>query len=293
MISRFRRYLLGSYPPVLSALLAVCWAVGVTGLFATVDPHRGAWRPDAGTALGALTIALDMLLMRIVDDIRDLPYDRVRNPRRPLAAGVISSGELMGWYGLIALLLLALNAGRGTAALVLALQLGYALLLLAADRWLRWPDPGRLVVTLVLSAPVQLLLHLYLYLNYLRSAGHPFDGSFWLALVIAAATTLHLELAKKITREPAPGERSYVTTFGVAGTVRAAMVSAFAAAGLLLAARPATAGTLLPVAPLALPVVAWWRFRRPGAGRWDVRFALWFLLSMLVSAWAITGVLSG
>jgi len=291
MTGRFRRYLRGSYPPVRSALFAACWAVGVTGLFAVVDPHRGTWRPDAGTALGALTIALDMLLMRIVDDIRDLPYDRVHNPRRPLAAGVVSSSELMRWYALIAVLLLVLNAGRGAAALVLALQLGYALLLLAADRWLRWPDPSRLVLTLVLSSPVQLLLHLYLYLNYVRSAGHPFDGSFWLALVIVAVVTLHLELAKKITRAPAPGERSYVTTFGVAGTVGAAMVSAFAAAGLLLlAARPATAWTLLPVAPLALPAVAWWRFRRPATVRWDARFALWFVLSTFV-AWAVTGVL--
>ena len=66
-----RAFLRGSYPLVPSVLFAVCWAYGVTGLFALTGPPAGPWRPGLGTAVAAVTIALDMLHMRIVDDIRD------------------------------------------------------------------------------------------------------------------------------------------------------------------------------------------------------------------------------
>ncbi|MEV8515165.1 hypothetical protein [Dactylosporangium sp. NPDC051484] len=278
-----RAFIRGSYPLVPSVLFAVCWAYGVTGLFALTDPHGGTWRPGVGTALAALTIALDMLLMRIVDDIRDLPYDRAHNPKRPLARGAVTVPALLRWYAAIAVLLLAINLYDVRAAAVLAIQLVYALLLL-----LPGPDPGRLVLTLVLSSPVQLLLHLYLYLGYLRATGGSFDASFWPALAVVVLATLHLELAKKITRAPRPGERTYVTTFGLAPIVATALLAAAGAcAVLLLTVRHPSWWMLLALLPLALPALAWRRFRR--AERWDAQLAAYFLLGSLAT-WAATAM---
>jgi hypothetical protein len=277
-----RAYLRGSYPLVPSVLFAVCWAYGVTGLFALTGPPSGAWRPGLGTAVAALTIALDMLLMRIVDDIRDLPYDRVHNPARPLAAGVVTRSSLLRWYAGIAALLVLLNLFDRWAALVIAVQLAYALLLL-----LPGPDPGRLVLTLVLSSPVQLLLHLYLYVIHLRATGGGFDPSFWRALAVVCLATLHLEVAKKITRAPKPGERTYVTVFGLPGTVAVALLSAAGATALL--APSWSLPTLLPLLPLAFPALAWWRFRR--ADRWDARLAGYYLLASFAS-WAVAAALA-
>jgi len=278
-----RAFLRGSYPLVPSVLFAVCWAYGVTGLFALTGPPAGPWRPGLGTAVAAVTIALDMLLMRIVDDIRDLPYDRVHNPDRPLAAGAVTRSSLLRWYAVIAALLVLLNLFDRWAALIIAVQLAYALLLL-----LPGPDPGRLVLTLLLSCPVQLLLHLYLYVIHLRVTGGGFDPSFWCALAVVVLATLHLEVAKKITRAPRPGERTYVTSFGLPGTVAVALLSAAGATVVLaLTARP-TLWSVLTLAPLALPALAWWRFRR--ADRWDARLAGYFLLASFVS-WAVTAML--
>ncbi|MEV4514715.1 hypothetical protein AB0K00_37875 [Dactylosporangium sp. NPDC049525] len=278
-----RAFIRGSYPLVPSVLFAVCWAYGVTGLFALTDPHGGAWRPGTGTALAALTIALDMLLMRIVDDIRDLPYDRVHNPDRPLARGDVSASVLLRWYAVVAIVLVAVNLHDPRAAAVIAVQLVYALLLL-----LPGPDPGRLVLTLALSCPVQLLLHLYLYLGYLRATGGSFDAAFWPALAVVVLASLHLEVAKKITRAPRPGERTYVTTFGLRGTVVTALVAAAGAAVLLLAAaRHPGPWTLLALVPVALPALAWWHFRR--AERWDARLAAYFLLASFAT-WAALAV---
>ncbi|MEV4509088.1 hypothetical protein AB0K00_09060 [Dactylosporangium sp. NPDC049525] len=274
-----RTFIRGSYPLVPSVLFAVCWAYGVTGLFALTGPPSGPWRPGLGTALAALTIALDMLLMRIVDDIRDLPYDRVHNPDRPLAAGAVTRSSLLRWYAGIAALLVLLNVFDGWAALVIAVQLAYALLLL-----LPGPDPGRLVLTLLLSSPVQLLLHLYLYVIHLRATGGGFDPSFWAALAVVSLATLHLEVAKKITRAPRPGERTYVTTFGLPATVAVAVLSAVGATVVLgLTAR----WSVLTLAPLALPALAWWRFRR--AERWDARLAGYYVLASFAS-WAVAAL---
>ncbi|GAA3194999.1 hypothetical protein ACFO1B_03160 [Dactylosporangium siamense] len=269
-----RAFIRGSYPLVPSVLFAVCWAYGVTGLFALTGPPAGPWRPSPWTAVAALTIALDMLLMRIIDDIRDLPYDRVHNPHRPLATGAVTGSSLLRWYAGIAALLVLLNLFDAWAALVVAAQLAYALLLL-----LPGPDPGRLVLTLVLSSPVQLLLHLYLYTVLLHTTGGGFDPSFWTALAVVSLATLHLEVAKKITRAPRPGERTYVTTFGLPATVAVALLSATGSALLL-----APWGSALTLLPLAFPAVAWWRFRR--AERWDARLALLFVLASFAT-WAL------
>ncbi|MEU0555074.1 hypothetical protein [Dactylosporangium sp. NPDC006015] len=279
-----RAFIRGSYPPVPSILFAVCWAYGVTGLFALTGPPAGPWRPGLGTAVAALTIAVDMLLMRIVDDIRDLPYDRVHNPDRPLAAGVVTRSSLLRWYGVIGALLVLVNLFDRWAALVIAVQLAYALLLL-----LPGPDPGRLVLTLLLSSPVQLLLHLYLYTLHLRTTGGGFGPSFWPALAVVVLATLHLEVAKKITRSPRPGERTYVTTFGLPATVAVAVLSPVAATVVLVLAAP-SAWVLLTLPPLALPALAWWRFRR--ADRWDARLAFFYLLASFVS-WAVTAAAGG
>ncbi|MFD0891619.1 hypothetical protein ACFQ08_44320, partial [Streptosporangium algeriense] len=82
MINRLGRYVLGSYPPAFYLPYGVSWAVGVTALFTLADPRVTGWRPDVGVVVAALTFAIDLLLMRALDDIRDLDYDREHNPGR-------------------------------------------------------------------------------------------------------------------------------------------------------------------------------------------------------------------
>jgi hypothetical protein len=279
MIRRLGTYVLGSYPPLLSITFAACWAYGVTGLYAVVDPHPGPWRPGLGTAVAAVSLILNLLLMRVIDDIRDLDYDRAHSPNRPLPRGVVTTTELLGLYAAGSAVIIAINLGRGAALALIAGQLGYALLVLAAHRWLRWPDGDNVPLTLLISAPAQILLHLYLYAGYLRSAGHPADGSVWAALAVVVLASLHLELAKKIVRVPKAGERTYVTTIGLPATVALAVLTPLASAALLLAAaRPWSPWTLLVLAPMALPLIALWRFRDPAANRWKGRYSAFYLL---------------
>ncbi|GHJ42821.1 hypothetical protein Cs7R123_01630 [Catellatospora sp. TT07R-123] len=293
MIRRLGTYVLGSYPPLLSVTFATCWAVGVTGLFAVVDPNPGSWHPDAGTAVAVVTLMVNLLLMRVIDDIRDLDYDRVHSPDRPLPRGVVTPAELLGLYAVGCAAIVALNLGRGPALALVAGQLAYALLVLAAHHRLGWPDGDDVPLTLLISCPAQILLHLYLYAGYLDSAGHPADGSVWTAVAVCVLAALHLELAKKTVRAPRPGERTYVTLIGLPATLTLTVLTPLAAAALVLAAaRPWTWWTLLVLAPLALPLTALRRFRDPAANRWQARYSAYYLL-LAYSGFAVVAALTG
>ena len=280
MLSRWARFVAGSYPPLPSVAFAFLWAYGVSGLFAVVQPAHPAWRPGLGTLTAALTLTVTLLLMRAVDDIRDLAYDRVFNPRRPLASDAVRERDLLVLCAAGAVLVLALNAGRPAALAVLAGQLGYCALVLAADRALGWPPGDRLLLSLLISFPAQLLLHVYLYTRYLSDTGQGAGRGGVLAIAITVLVTVHLEFAKKITRRLRPGERSYVSTLGLGGTVAVALAAPVLAVLLLVTqARPEALLVPLALLPLLLPARAGWRFFRAHAPRWPAASAAYYVLS--------------
>ncbi|WP_131742816.1 hypothetical protein [Actinomadura roseirufa] len=285
--ARIGRFVRGAYPPLPSLLFAVAWAYGVTGLFAALDPAAEDWRPGAGTALAALSLLIDLLLMRALDDIRDLDYDRRFAPGRPLAAGVVRIGDLAVLYATGTAVLAALNAARPWPLALLLAQLGYAAAVVAVHhRWGR-PPADRLWLSLLVSLPAPVLLHLYLYAGYLDAAGHGADryGALAVAAVVLAAG--HLELARKITRRPRPGERTYVRTLGVAGTTALALTVPVLSAALVLGASQAPpAWTALAVVPLAPAALAARTFLR-GRTRWPPAAPPLYLLLSFASYLAL------
>src|SRR5262249_34506659 len=183
-------------------------------------------------------------------------------------------------YAVGSAVILALNARYTVAAAVVAGQLGYALLVLAAHRWLHWPDPDNLPLTLLVSCPAQILLHLYLYAGYLHRVGHSADRYGLLALAVVVLSTLHLELAKKIVRTPKPGDRPYVSPLGLNATVRLAVAVPILSAALFVSrVDPWSPWSMVLLVPLGWPLLALWRFRRRRGNRWQARYALLYLLA--------------
>lgn len=283
MILRLRHYLRGSFPPAFYLPYALAWALGGTAMFALGPRGAATWRPGWATLATLASFTLLILLVRAVDDLRDLDYDREHNPKRPLASGAVTVPDLAVLIGVATVAVLALNAPRGLAWAGAAVALLYMLLLLAADRLLQWPSGDALVVSALISLPVQLLLGGYLYVALLhdihRHAGH----AAILPLVTMLAVFTHLELARKTTRAPRPGERSYVTVFGVEATARAALSAAGVATVLaLLLVRPwahgAEAGWLV-LLPAVLPVRGALRFWRGRAERWPLPDSGFYVLA--------------
>ncbi|MFB6893165.1 hypothetical protein ACFCX4_28065 [Kitasatospora sp. NPDC056327] len=279
--ARLAAFVRGSFPLPLSLVFAAVWAFGATGLFAAADGRVRDWRPGWGTAVAAVTVLVELLLIRAVDDLRDLPYDRRHNPSRPLARGAVLPRDLAALAGAGAVVLLLLNAGNLPAQLLIAVQIVYTAVLVGAELLLGWPQGDAVVTGVLLSSPVQILLNLYLYAVFLhdagldtgavlRSAGHALPA---LAVILAAAT--HHELARKIVREPRPHERTYVLVYGLRATVVLALVFAAVSAAVSLAVlRPWSGGAAgwgwLALLPLVLAALAARTFTRTGAARWPV-----------------------
>jgi 4-hydroxybenzoate polyprenyltransferase len=292
VVSRIGGYVRGSFMPAVYLPYAVAWALGVTALFALADPRIGGWHPNGATILTCVTFALALLLVRAVDDIRDLDYDRVHNPGRPLPSGAVRVRDLVLLIAACAFVGLALNSGRGMVVVALAVVLCYTVGILVIDRTLGWPPGDNLLLSGVVGLPVQILLNLYLYAGVLRSVGL---GPSWyvaLPLLVALAAFVHLEYARKATRTPRPGERSYVTAFGATGTAVIGAVGAVVSAALgTVLTRPWAAdgrpwGWLVLV-PLAFVLYGGLRFWRARADRWPVLAALLFLCTSFLGYLAV------
>ncbi|WP_405792583.1 hypothetical protein [Streptomyces sp. NBC_01506] len=299
MIGRWGRYALIAYPLRVQLPFTVAWAVGLTALFAGVTGAVDRWRPGSGLAVTTITLVVGMLLMRALDDIRDQDYDRAHHPERPLPAGVVRERDLMALAAVGAAFLLLLNAGRGVAALALLVVFGYTAAVIAADRLAGWPDAERPALHLAVNLPIQTLISLYVYAGFLRAEhGHPTVPGL-LSVVVATLGGLCLELGRKTTRTPRPGERTYVTALGPSGTSLTALGCAVAAAGLALALlRPWDPGSpghgagWLVLAPCALPAAAAARFAA-GSPNWPVTLTRSYVPAMYASFLAVCWISKG
>ncbi|WP_428964966.1 UbiA prenyltransferase family protein [Micromonospora fluostatini] len=283
MTGRLLRYVAGSYPPSAYVPYALLWAFGGTAVCAVVDDRIGGALPDVGVLVSALTLLVTLLMMRALDDIRDLPYDRTHNPDRPLARGAVRVRDLYVMIAVGTVLVLALNAWRWPVLLVLAGQLGYAFVLVGVELRRGWPAGDAMLLGFVLNFPVQLMINAFLYAGLLHSVGLGPSWSGAVGVVVSALAFLHLEFARKTTRSPRPGERTYSARIGANGTAGVAVGAALASVLLLLVvARGGPAPywpVWLAVLPLALPLLAGRRFHADRLTRWPYGPAAMFLLS--------------
>lgn len=286
MIVRLRRYVRGSFPPAMYLPYALTWALGGTAMFALAQHGGrgcGPWRPGWATLATLASFTVLLLLVRAVDDLRDLDYDREHNSRRPLASGAVTVRDISVLMAVGSLVVLGLNIPRGIAWTGAAAVLLYLAVLLAADRLAHWPSGDALVVSALMSLPVQLLLGGYLYIALLHDTHRSAGPSAFLALATMLAVFTHLELTRKITRAPRPGERTYVAVFGVEATARVALASAAVATVLaLVLTRPWSPGAWpgwLVLVPVVLPVRGALRFLRGGAERWPAADSGFYILA--------------
>lgn len=296
MIRSLGRYVGAAYRPSIQLPYTVSWAVGLTALFAGVTGAVTRWRPDAELLVTVVTVVVAMLLMRALDDIRDLDYDREINPGRPLPSGMVQERELVTMVVLGSALLLLLNAGRGLALVVLVVQMAYTGAVIALDRWAGWPHPDRLGLQVAVNLPIQTLLSLYVYAGFLRAEDLRPSVAGLVAVLAVTIGAMCLEFGRKATRRVRPGERTYVTVLGPSGTSFAALAAAVTATVIVLVAlapwEPGAGWGWLVLVPLALPALAAARFTA-GASRWPVSLTLAYIPAMytsfLVAAWLTKG----
>ncbi len=282
-LARLKAFMGSVFSPRLYGGYALLWVLALESSLAVLAP-AGAWVPGGLTAVRVLTVWLSLFYLRIVDEQKDLAYDRVHNPERPLVRGAISVSELRRAMGAIAGLLVVLNLSQGPWVIALLLaDLAYAMLLMAWERRSAWFGDA-LLVNLAATYPVQLLLSVYVALSLARTAGEAASvGQASLLVAAFASAFLHLEFARKTTWRSVPGGRLYSQRLGPRGSAVLALLLALAAEALALAAFAQDRGGLgwsaaAPGLALVFPLLGAWRFLARRVTLWPKSLAFGFLL---------------
>lgn len=299
MIRAWARYIAAAYPPRLHVPVMLLWGAGLTALYAGTDGRVARWRPDGGLALTAVTLVVDMLVLRALDDLRDHEFDREHHPGRPLPSGLVRERQLWVLIAVGIGLVLAMNAGRGIALVLLAAHLGYTVAIVVLERETGMPHRDAVLAQLGVNLPVQPLVSLYVYAAFLRAQHLTPSAAGYLDVLAVSLAALCLEFGRKASRRSRPGERTYSTVLGPSGVSSAAAACAVAAALIVVAGlRPWQAGSAaapwgwLVLLPAVLPAAAAVRFAA-GAVRWPAVPTLAYLPALYLSFLSTTLLAKG
>ncbi|MEU6370034.1 hypothetical protein ABZ876_31010 [Streptomyces sp. NPDC046931] len=275
--ARLGRFVLRMFRPHIYATYGLLWVLALEG--SAVALTGTAWRPSGATWVRVVSVVLALLFLRMLDEEKDLEYDRVHHPDRPLVTGAITVVELRGAVAAITAVVAGLNATQSAAAVLLVLSaLGYGLLLAALER-LSAPLRDRQLLSLAVTYPVQLLLGVYVYGSLVAAGTVTADWHAAALLALCACVFLHFEFARKTAWEAEPGARLYSAQIGAR---RSAVVTAGFAAGavgcqVLLFAPHGPLG-MLPCVTAALPAWGTHRFLATRRGSWPLPAAMGFVV---------------
>ncbi|WP_156686406.1 hypothetical protein [Mycobacterium sp. Marseille-P9652] len=256
--------------PVYPVYLAL-WVVAAESLTVVIAGSAGPWRPSWGTATKALALMAAGAFMRMVDDQKDLDYDTLHHPTRPLVQGRITTGELRAAMvpAAAAALALAVAVSRWAVAL-LAATLAYSLAVWWLEtKWNLLRDNA--IVNLVAVCPAQFLATGFAMTGCPGIGEAPWWRLAGVPLVFTGAL-LHAEFARKIARAAGAGAvgddpHSYSELLGVtASALLACGAGLFAVVAEILVSMPwSWAGprwplAWLPLSTAALPLVSAWSF---------------------------------
>lgn len=91
---RLMRFAIEAHPPAIYLPLSLLWSLSMVSMLSAGRQFR------ATDLLVSLVFFLVLLFLRAVDEVKDLEYDRIHNPGRPLVRGPsagTTSGVLPAW----------------------------------------------------------------------------------------------------------------------------------------------------------------------------------------------------
>ncbi|MEV0760588.1 hypothetical protein [Nocardia sp. NPDC050435] len=242
-------------------LYAIVWVLALEATAAAVAQPDTPWRPSAATAVRIAVVALTLLYLRMLDEQKDLDYDRVHHPDRPLVTGAVSAAELRAAMAVLALACLALSLTLSLrSAVLIAAVLAYGLALWAMEQ--RWkPLRTSVLLNLAVTYPIQFLVIAYVLLSALDTGDlAPSWRAATAVTLISTGVFLSFEIARKTTRTPHPGELLYSHPLGPTGSALTALLCATLASTAY--ATLVGPGAWIPLALLAIPATATYQFLR-------------------------------
>ena len=283
-------FILTRYPPVVASVYVLAFGAGGIGLFAALAGERIPASAIPVLGIVVVTLFADLLIMRVLDDIRDSDYDRVANPQRPVASGAVAHRDLSTLCVLCLTVIIIANLLFPVGLLVLIVQILYIGVLMVVGQRFPATRGDNLVLNLLVSFPVQLLLYVYLLVAFIEIQ-HDVPDAYvgTLGILILTLCAGQVELGKKLVRHPASGERTYVNSIGFHATSLLTIGTGSLAVALFAIAAPVSP---LSKAFVALPAIGvagvGIKYLRGNDNRWPAAVSTLGLVGTLV-AFAVAG----
>ena len=224
-LKRMKIYLAEMYPVPLRLLAAVLLYISFVAFLGEI--HGVQTRIlSPGAFIGIWSLFAILLILRLMDELKDRDIDGELFGDRPLPSGKVLESDIRFSLILVTLLYLAANVLLGAALWMAVLVLGYALLMFVrffAPRVLR----KSLLLTLATHNPIVPVMLYYVVILFLVEHELPLGKVKWdlVLLLIAMYWTISFawEIARKIRcREE---EDVYVTYSQIFGRIKAVLVA--------------------------------------------------------------------
>jgi 4-hydroxybenzoate polyprenyltransferase len=226
-VARMRGYLREMFPIPRHAALAVLAALGIAGFTRTAQGVAPAPFAPAAVIGPAWNIFAMLLILRLMDELKDKEIDRRLFPQRPLPCGRVLESDIRASLGAAITLYLLANVHSAAAFVSASVVLGYALLMFKrffAAELLRRSLP----VTLATHTPIVPLIWLQAFVVAAEGWGIPLPALLWrpigLYVLMLWLAMLGWELSRKI--RSAEEESEYVTYSRLLGRAGAVGVAA-------------------------------------------------------------------
>lgn len=270
-------------------LYGVLWVLALEGTAALVSQPDSPWRPTGSTVLRIVVVAFVLLYLRMVDEQKDLDYDRVHNPDRPLVTGAITATELRAAMTVIAIGAIAASLTLSAiSALMIAAVLAYGLVLWGLER-LSVTIRTDILVNLAVTYPVQLLVTAYVILSAADTGAVRVTWKTAAVALIFAGAFLQFEFARKTSRTPRVDEHYYSNALGPIGsTAFGLLCAAVAVLTDVVLVQPWTYSSAqavvawIPLALLLLPIWGALKFLRGTRPDYPVLPAVLFILTLYI-----------
>lgn len=203
------------YEPKQHFLFAALWFLSIQGLFVLQSPVV-TWHWSLATLISAGSFFGVLFVLRAIDEVKDLEYDRQYNPDRPVVSGVVSLGDIRS-YVILGTLIIALANSliAWQLSLFVILNVAYGLLLMWLEKIIPLMDRS-MFFNLLLTYPVSIALSFYtlVQIHFTQQVEVvlcllPIIGCYILAF-------LHFEIIRKSMWEALadPGEKLYSNEIG-------------------------------------------------------------------------------
>ncbi|MDH3216799.1 MAG: hypothetical protein OEN01_10970 [Candidatus Krumholzibacteria bacterium] len=233
-VSRMRLYLAEMYPIPARLVIAGLLYLGFASLLQRIH-HIEASFVSRYTLIGVWSVFSLLLILRLMDELKDLDVDRELFCDRPVPSGRVLETDIVTSLVVVMVLFVAANLSVGPALWVALVVLGYALLMF---RYFFIPDILRkyLLLNLATHNPIIPIMFIYVVILFSVEQGLVVRRLAWLysllAIALYWAPSFAWEIARKI--RASEEETAYVTYSQILGR-RGAVLTAGGAQTLALA----------------------------------------------------------